>query len=339
MVTKSIYRKHELKMVACVEMINHRRISSSAHITAKGILNMTTSFLLLCIAIYVTATSTVCYKPFFGYHDTIGSAMCFLLAVCIFNMVLLLLTESLSLRNIHEIPMYMVTSLVSIAIIVKQENAIAGVVSLFMFGSVLSDELYNVRSISLDATTRKSNKGVHIFRVAMHILCNTMFPVVVFFVPAWYTQEKFFAMDKSSIIIFFFAVTFFVICNAWRLNFVLKQLFRKPRVQQSNEEIVVQCEKLANGNQLDRWCPNASISAVLVPMLKNKLKSLPTKIDVESLFKNPSAYIAVERKEKPATDPAQTRNIIYKPSALKTNDKSDTSSEKTLEKIDIDAVF
>ena len=334
MITKSIYRKHEHKLAACVEMINGKRVSTFAHITTKAIISITTSLAMVGIAIYVTITSEVPYNPFFAYDSNIAFAICFLLSVCIFNMVLMLLTETLCLRNLHEIPVYMVTGVVSIAILLREENAVAGVICLFMFGSILSDELFNIRSISFDSSAKRCNKGVQAFRLSMHILCNGIFPVIMFCVPTWFSKLNLFQMDKSSLIIFFFAVTFFICCSGWRLKCVLKHFFMKAK----NEKIVTDPK-----SQADEWRPNA----ILVPMYGRnhkitKLVASRVYENKELLFKNSNNYFMIDNIQN-VDDSTKykindSHNNIYKPNRGKIQQKQ-TVDTSTLEKIDVNTIF
>lgn len=224
---KTLYLGREKKKRGILTGPSERsRITIAARNATKAILNILLTMLLLISSLYVTVTSDIALAPYFTFNSTIGYSMCLLLAVCLFNLVLRLDTDSLCLRNIHEIPMFMVMALLCTTIIVKQENAMAGIICQIMSGSLFSDELYRVRCCinNTGKTTPPSNVAMKyhlIFRIAMHLLCNIVFPIVMFFVPSWFSKEEFFGMHLASIIIFFLSTVFLLLCNMWRFNCLL----------------------------------------------------------------------------------------------------------------------
>merc|ERR1712080_406767 len=133
----------------------------------------------------------------------------------------------------------------------------------------------------------------------MHTLCNFLFPATMLLILPWFSKHNLFQMEKSSLLIFLFATTFFLPCNVWRLRCACREFPRKKKGKTIEEQ---------TNAHYEAWRAN-NLSVTIASMLNRGLVPSPSHVFTNDYVDTyDSSTIIV--KEKPRKNSMPNRHNI-----------------------------
>ena len=255
---------------ACCQCEEVHDTSTLPKIISKCLINISTGIGLMGTSLYILTTNQLFDAPFVTINEDARLAITLALTLSMFNVVLTLLAGKITAQNFHEVPLYCVKAVLCAFIFRSGENAISGVTLLFMYGSIVADhfvDLYSARNATKNEGRQAiRSQWVYLMQFFMHLVCNFFYPAIVMTTTTWLSRAEVFAMSTSSIVVFFGTLTFFLVCNSWRLLCVWRKMAEDATREQEE-----------NTATMGVWCGHNNSASRIV---RNGLAPVPHRFGV-----------------------------------------------------------